>query len=198
MTTVSFRAELLERDIATVTCDLHDAYINYDDKVIAWAKALTNDGKRTISAADWHGANGDLAMMITAIVVGRKVKDDSAKKTIKRAIECIAKIREAAPGRCPPFVPPAKPAAATPDAERMRAKRSNVSPEEAKAKAAHDAARAKRVAAEAEERARIRSARDACAGKLRLIEDPKILARIEAAIDREAAKVKAKAAKAAK
>jgi signal transduction histidine kinase len=197
--TVSFRAELLERDIATVTCDLHDAYINYDAKVIAWAKALTFDGTRVLSADDWHGADGALAMMITAITAGRKVKDDSAKKTIKRAIERIAEIRETAPDRCPPLVIPAKPAAATPDAERMRAKRANVTPEEQKAKAALEAIRAKRKETEAEERERVRSARDACTSKIRLIEDPKILARIEAAIDREAAKVKAKAAaKAAK
>jgi signal transduction histidine kinase len=193
VSTVSFRAELIERDIATVTCDLHDAYVNYDVKVIAWAKALTNDGKRTITAADWHGADGALAMMITAIVAGRKVKDESAKKTIKRAIERIAEIRETAPDRCPPFVPPAKPAATTPEAERKRAARANVSPEEQKAKATLEAIRAKRKETEAEERERVRSARDACTSKIRLIGDAKILARIEAVIDREANKAKAKA-----
>jgi hypothetical protein len=197
--TVSFRAELIERDIASVTCGMHDAYLDYDTKVAAWANALTFDGKRVLSADDWWGADGALAMMITAIVSGRGVKEDSAKKTIKRAIERVAEIREVNPALCPPLVIPAKPAAATPDAERMRAKRASITPEEAKAKAALEAIRAKRKEAEAGERERVRSARDACIAKIRLIENSKILARIEAQIER-ASKPKAKkaAAKAAK
>jgi hypothetical protein len=90
-------------------------------------------------------------------------------------------------------VPPAKPAATTPEAERKRAARANVSPEEQKAKATLEAIRAKRKETEAEERERVRSARDACTSKIRLIGDAKILARIEAVIDREANKAKAKA-----
>lgn len=179
----SFFDAMVASGATVAAVEAFSASTRYAEKCVAFVMKATRGGEVQPTTAEWWGAtvtdeNGARAMLVAEIVAKTGCKRDTAVNTINGMIRFANAEREAGNKSIPAFIVPEQPKVDTPDAVRKREARAAKSPEEVKAQAALDAAKAARKAKDAELKAKLSAARDKVKKALTAITDLEHLAAI--------------------
>ena len=194
-TIVQFVRDACERGLPSATVEVFQSSAAYRTKLAVWVRAITNDGESQPTPYEYWGENGIRAVVIAALTGKFGIKPESAERTIRRWQDDAKAFREEDQSSMPLLLVPDRLKADTPEAERKRAARSAKSPEEVKAQAALDKAKADRKARDAEHKAKLTAARDKIRKAIKNVTDLEHLAAIYEATRTPPAPRKRKAAK---